>query len=426
MQLNQPPKLQNFGTKSLSFEEAKQLLLNVPTTDISNYPAVKPKGGFGYFFQGLDCRSGNDFACDQYRFYADGRYIKNGVLKRYYKIRVLNSKKRYLSSQFERHVYSLLSQTKNETSQSKPPLCLVHYIGDASIYEDFKHGNSKRKTGIYLPTMKNVMNLMEAESKQKNPKKVYEDLQEERSSATNQNWMPVDRPRNKKQCENAQYRTTKHKKISNDEFFSSVELAIQLENFVRKFVIYPEVIIHLADEKILETTKELIRLSETHSHLQQLLSYDTTFLLGNFYVSILVARNTYFENDPIFPVAFLIHTRKFSTYHRDFFFDIFAVTGIDKSECVPFITDREKGITQTLKAYFPQVKNIHCTNHILKDVEYWLKQHGGKQDIKVLKDDITQLIDCETKEKFDEVYSVLSSTWSAPFLNYIKKTFTTI
>ena len=108
------------------------------------------------------------------------------------------------------------------------------------------------------------------------------------------------------------------------------------------------------------------------------------------------------------------------------FFDIFAVTGIDKSECVPFITDREKGIIQTLKAYFPQVKNIHCTNHILKNVEYWLKQHGGKEDIKVLKDDITQLIDCETKEKFDEVYSVLSSTWSAPFLNYIKKTFTTI
>ena len=31
MQLNQPPKLQNFGTKPLSFEEAKQLLLNVPT-----------------------------------------------------------------------------------------------------------------------------------------------------------------------------------------------------------------------------------------------------------------------------------------------------------------------------------------------------------------------------------------------------------
>ena len=60
MQLNQPPKLQNFGTKPLSFEEAKQLLLNVPTTEISNYPAVKPKGGFGYFFQGLDCRSGND------------------------------------------------------------------------------------------------------------------------------------------------------------------------------------------------------------------------------------------------------------------------------------------------------------------------------------------------------------------------------
>ena len=47
--------------------------------------------------------------------------------------------------------------------------------------------------------MKNVMIVMEAKSKLKILKKVYEDLVEKKSSATNQNWMPVDRPRNKKQ-----------------------------------------------------------------------------------------------------------------------------------------------------------------------------------------------------------------------------------
>ena len=112
----------------------------------------------------------------------------------------------------------------------------------------------------------------------------------------------------------------------------------------------------LANKKILVITKESIKLSEMLPHLQQLMSYNTTFLLENFYFSILVARNIYFDYNPIFPVAFLIHTRKFSMYHCDFFFDIFAVTGIDKPLCVPFITDCKKGITQTLKAYFPHIK----------------------------------------------------------------------
>ena len=54
-----------------------------------------------------------------------------------YKIKVLNFKKRYLPSQFEWLVYSLLSETKNSTNQYKPLLCLVHYISDTLIYEDF-------------------------------------------------------------------------------------------------------------------------------------------------------------------------------------------------------------------------------------------------------------------------------------------------
>ena len=66
------------------------------------------------------------------------------------------------------------------------------------------------------------------------------------------------------------YRLAKHKKITNEQFFSSVELAMQLQNFVRKFVVYPEVIINLADEKILETTKKKLD--------QELLTFLTLWL----------------------------------------------------------------------------------------------------------------------------------------------------
>ena len=46
--------------------------------------------------------------------------------------------------------------------------------------------------------------------------KKFKDLPKEKNSATNQNWMLVDRLRNKNQCKNAQYCVAKHKKTATD------------------------------------------------------------------------------------------------------------------------------------------------------------------------------------------------------------------
>jgi len=43
----------------------------------------------------------------------------------------------------------------------------------------------------------------------------------------------------------------------------------------------------------------------------ELLSYDTTFQLGDFYVSVLCFRHTLFKEAPVIPAAFLVHERKF-------------------------------------------------------------------------------------------------------------------
>ena len=43
----------------------------------------------------------------------------------------------------------------------------------------------------------------------------------------------------------------------------------------------------------------------------QLLSYDTTFQLGDFYVSSLLFRHTIFKESPVIPALFLIHERNF-------------------------------------------------------------------------------------------------------------------
>ena len=45
--------------------------------------------------------------------------------------------------------------------------------------------------------------------------------------------------------------------------------------------------------------------------IDQLLSYDATFSMGDFYVSILIFRHTFFVKNPCVPALFLIHERKF-------------------------------------------------------------------------------------------------------------------
>ena len=96
-----------------------------------------------------------------------------------------------------------------------------------------------------------------------------------------------------------------------DEIFSSIELAVQSGNFLRKFEIYPNLVITLAHEDLLKEAKDIIKLSNADVTLPQLVSYDTTFSMGDFYLSVLVCRNVKLEGDPIFPVAVMIHERKF-------------------------------------------------------------------------------------------------------------------
>ena len=176
-----------------------------------------------------------------------------------------------------------------------------------------------------------------------------------------------------------------------------------------------------ASENILSVTKDITQISNENLKLKQLISYNTTFLLGDFYVSIVVARNIYFQGDPTFPVAFLVYDKKLQKYHQEFLTDIFEAAGLAKAVNIPSVTDREKGITESFKTCFPQLTNVYCTNHILRDIQYWLQNKGGKEDIKVLKDDITRLIQCENETHFQEMYKILSSTWSMPFLEYVEK-----
>ena len=49
----------------------------------------------------------------------------------------------------------------------------------------------------------------------------------------------------------------------------------------------------------------------------QLLSYDTTFQLGDFYISVLSFHHTLFKEAPTILAAFLLNERKFEEHHKE-------------------------------------------------------------------------------------------------------------
>ncbi len=110
----------------------------------------------------------------------------------------------------------------------------------------------------------------------------------------------------------------------------------------------------------------------------QIISYDTTFEMGDFYVSILAMRNTALVNDPVFPVGFMLHEWKFMQNHEQFLTDILGKLGMDSTKLkkIPFAVNREKGIVAALKKNFTTLSIVFCHNHILRDVEQW--DMGGK------------------------------------------------
>ena len=79
--------------------------------------------------------------------------------------------------------------------------------------------------------------------------------------------------------------------------------------------------------------------------------YDTTFQLGDFYVSPLLFRHTLFSSSPVIPVLFLVHERKFQLVHDEFMKQLARLVPslVAEKWKVPLVTDDEAGICKVRK-----------------------------------------------------------------------------
>ena len=93
----------------------------------------------------------------------------------------------------------------------------------------------------------------------------------------------------------------------------------------------------------------LLQLSGMKSH-HQLLSYDTTFQLGDFYVSAILFRNVLCKKSTVMPAMFLVHERKLHSTHVQMMEVIASqlLSLVRRSSRIPMVTDDEKEFLQAV------------------------------------------------------------------------------
>ena len=230
----------------------------------------------------------DDWKVDGYRWYQNGsKLLPNGdpVVRKVHFSIVLKSGR---DLRFKRHAYFLLNPTKKNK-------VLIHYVGDESVAVDFPHGNSKSGNHAYCRTCPSTLNQLASDPDL--PSNVYKKVVSSCSSQLPSSYLP----RNTRQVINLQQKERQKVRLSHDALYNTHELAYDLDGFVKVIKTFPDLTMVCGLDAML---KELDLVLQTQSQNTQLLSYDTTFQLGDFYLSPLLYRHTLFIESPVIQVFF--------------------------------------------------------------------------------------------------------------------------
>jgi transposase-like protein len=129
------------------------------------------------------------------------------------------------------------------------------------------------------------------------------------------------------------------------------------------------------------------------------------------YISALVAQVEAFVERPCFPVAFLVHDSKFEETHQTLFKNLKKHMTYTFSPIV--VSDGELAAVNATNSTFPHWNMVSCWNHILTDVEVWLKKHHVcATEIAIYKSAIHELLQCQALEEYKSKLLTLSTTWT--------------
>ena len=253
------------------------------------------------------------------------------------------------SNKFKRHAYQLLNASK--------PFLLIQYLGNHECAIQYPPKNLKSGSHPHIRTCPLVLEKI-ADVKEY-PTTVYQrEVANTDSPCSSQAML---KPRNIKQVQNVHYKVKQKMRLSHDALYNLHELVYDLDGFVAKVVTFPNLLVMCGSKNI---TIEMEKVLSLTSPLPQLLS-NTTFQLGDFYLSSILFRHTVFKKAHIVPALFLIHERKFSAMHMELLNHLRDIAPVLKKQSnqIPFVTDDEAGIIKAIDACLPAARRIQCWNH---------------------------------------------------------------
>ena len=354
----------------------------------------------------------DDWRCDQYRWCNSGvkKLPKHSpkIKKSYFQI---DSPDNGASHAFTKHAYQLLSPTTD-----KGNAVLIHYLGNEAAAIDFPHGNSSQLTRAHVRTFPSVIEKLKNSCAHGTAATVYRNLVADIPPSTH---IAVLQPKDTRQVKNIKSQLQKTFKLTHDSLYNLHEIAADIPDFVHVIITHPDLICVCGSKELLQ---EFDRVLLLQSPVPQLLSYDTTFQLGDFYLSTLAFRHTLFEGGPVLPVAFLLHERKISSCHEELFKVCSKLVPSLKLTNKPIVTDEEQAYINVISKYLPSAPHLRCWNHIMQDVKRWLTHHGASSDDKtVYINDLKELFHLPTQEDYSGHLQALAKKWSAPFFDYYNR-----
>ena len=193
---------------------------------------------------------------------------------------------------------------------------------------------------------------------------------------------------------------------------------------MRLWVQVPRLLLLLCEPEMVDYLREVLQEVKWRDCPEQVVSYDTQFDLGNFYLSSLTIRDprllTSRRSLPTVPAFFVIHERKLM-YDHDHAFRIMV-------ELVP-----ELGFEMLLATSdneFSALLGRHCKgsfvgkdeNHMAKKIGRAMRSRKGTlEDVSFAKSEFRALIRCDTREEYDELYEERKKGWSPIFKQYWEK-----
>ena len=184
---------------------------------------------------------------------------------------------------------------------------------------------------------------------------------------------------NLKQVKNLRAKHRKSICLSHDALYNSHELAHDLETFVHKMISFPDLTFICGLKTVLQ---ELDHIISAVTKSPTLLSHDTTFQLGDFYVSPVLFHQVLFNENLVITAAFILHERKFQSAHEEFMKIInLKLPSLSKlKKPIPIVTDDDIGLCAAINKCLSGVYHLQCWNHLINSIKLWLQRHGATSE----------------------------------------------